>query len=109
MGFYVPAISCMLSLPSDTSLFYLKMINGVAVDVREAFAAPLHHCNELCGVPSATCDGTPNNLKNNPEEHVTFTGPDALLGHLGGCSWRVEGGGRHEIILYPTGQQHAYS
>ena len=31
MGFSDPAISCMPSLPSNTSLLYLKMMNGVAV------------------------------------------------------------------------------
>lgn len=109
MGFYVPAISCMLSLPSDTSLFYLKMINGVAVNVHEASAAPLHHWNELCGVPSATCDGTLNSLKNDPEEHLHYAAGRTLCSGTSGCLWRVEGGGQHEIILYPTGQQHAYS
>lgn len=41
------------------------------------FAAPLHQWNELRGVLSATCDGTPNSLK------MYITGPDALLGNLG--------------------------
>lgn len=47
MGFSVPAVSCMLSLPSNTSLFYLKMINDVAVNVDQPAAAPLHRRDKL--------------------------------------------------------------
>lgn len=52
MGFSVPAISCMLTLPGDMSLFYLKMINGVAVIVHQPAAAPLHASNEPCELVS---------------------------------------------------------
>lgn len=117
MGFSVPAISCMLSLPSNTSLFYLKMINGVAVNIHQPAAAPLHHCNELCGLVfppcvtgcSAFCCCSTTSWMTRTRLHGA-AGPDAAAAPFSLTFSLVLQGreaSQHEIILYPTGQQHA--
>lgn len=105
MGFSVPAISCMLSLPSNTSLFYLKMINGVAINVYPPAAAPLHHCNELCapcvtGRSDVCCAASSTTHK-----RLLYD-----TGRTQRYPWLVleaREGNEHEIILYPAGWCHA--
>ena len=110
MGFSVPAISCMLSLPSNTSLFYLKMINDVAGNVHQPAAAPLHRCNELCrpcvtGQSAVLRAERPRDVYCASCRRPGHSGRP-LLGYLGLVLEGTEGT-EHEIILYPTGQQQA--
>lgn len=98
MGFSVPAISCVLSLPSNTSLFYLKIINSVAVNVHQTSAvssATLHvtkHSTVCCAMSWMI------------QRRSLYIMLQAAVSE---CSPRE--GNKHEINLCPPGQQHVVS
>lgn len=111
MGFSVPAISCMLSLPSNTSLVYLKMINDVAANIQPG-AAPLHRCNELCGLvwqDATVCcamSAVTQGCLHWAAGLDAGTTPCSVTFSL---VPRRRGGSEQEIILYLTSQQHVVS
>lgn len=116
MGFSIPVVSCMLRLPSNTGLFYLKMIDCVVVNVHQPAAAPLHHCNESCGLvfpPCATgCSAFCSYEASDPDAFTVHSAarPDAAAATFSlTFSQVLQGteGSQHEINLYPAGQQQA--
>lgn len=105
----------MPSLPSNTGLFYHKMMNGVAVNVHQTAAAPLHHCNELRGLvfpPCVTgrptvCCATSWMTRRRAFCRSSRTQRPPPCSVTSRLVLEDREGTEHKIILYPTGQQHA--
>ncbi len=104
MGFSVPAVSCMLSLPSNTSLFYLKMINDVAETL---ISQPLF----LCIIVMICVRRVRRDARQSAVLQAEWPS-DVTVRYAAGWTWRptpqsgLREGNDDEINLCPTGGQH---